>query len=174
MRAAPMALVVSVVALALAACATRPPLPKETGPAFVLTEALAGETVGRGEFSLITGQKRGFTANLSGSMQDGAFVLREEFLFDDGETDLKTWRFRQIGPGEWRGVREDVVGEARGYQDGPAFRLEYKINLGGRQVGFRDVLVSTPEGVVINRARVSYWGFGVGKVDLTISRREGA
>jgi hypothetical protein len=52
------------------------------------------------------------------------------------------------GDGTYTGTREDVIGEARGWQDGPAFRLEYDIRLPtdngepGMKVRFRDVMVS--------------------------------
>lgn len=166
---------VALAALTLAGCATRPAAPAEAIPAFTLTEDLAGRTIGRGRFSSITGADRAFTAELNGRMEGEVFVLVEDFLFEDGERDRKTWRLTPDGPGRWRGVREDVIGEAAGFQDGDGFRLEYLIGLpkeggGVRTVKFRDVLVRTGEGVVVNRATVGYFGFRVGRVDLTITR----
>jgi hypothetical protein len=80
------------------------------------------------------------------------------------------------GDGQYAGTREDVVGEAAGWQDGKAFRLEYDVRLPGEngepgmQVRFRDVMVKTADGVVLNRATVGKWGFQVGKVELEIAR----
>lgn len=175
MRIAMVVALTSVVVLATG-CATRPPIPAETARPFVLTEALGGVTVGRGEFSVITGVRRGFDVRLEGKVENGEFVLVEDFVFDDGQKDRKTWRLREIAPGEWRGTREDVVSEARGFADGPAFRLEYLVDLpqeGGRsstRVRFRDVLAVTADGAVINRARITYYGFPVGRVELTFRR----
>jgi len=157
--------------LTLTACATAPDPDQAPAAPFVLTEALAGETVGEGAFDPIFGEPRGFTAYLKGYEENGQFILEEDFVYDDGETDRKTWRFTPVSEGEWTGTREDVVGTARGYRDGDTFRLDYKVALGGRIVGFRDVLYLTPSGAVENKARVSWRGIPVGKVDLTITRR---
>lgn len=166
---------VSLAVVALTGCATRPPIPPETATPFHLTQALGGVTEGRGEFSSVTGARRGFSVRLEGRLENGVFVLVEDFVFDDGEIDRKTWRLRETAPGEWRGTREDVVGEARGFSDGPAFRLEYLMDLPrtrGRtiRVRFRDVLAVRADGAVVNRARVTFWGAPVGRVELTVRR----
>ncbi len=101
-------------------------------------------------------------------------ILIEDFEFDDGEVDRKTWRLRRISPGRYLGRREDVVGEALGYQDGRAFRLEYNIvlpseNGRGRQVRFRDVMVLDSRGDVLNEATIGWFGVRVGSVSLRIS-----
>lgn len=163
--------------LFLAACATRPPLPSEaSADAFVLEQDLLGETTARGEFRAINGVRRGFSATLNGSWDGRTMTLVEDFVYDDGERDRKTWRLERVAPGRYVGTREDVVGEAIGYQDGAAFRLEYDVRLPGedgrpgRKVRFRDVIVNTPDGRVLNRATVGWWGLRVGSVDLTIAR----
>lgn len=165
-----------VAAVSLAACAGRPPIPEEAadGARFLPEEDLLGETVGEGQFSTITGVERGFTAYLDGRMEGDTLVLVEDFVYDDGETDRKTWRITRVGPGEYVGTREDVVGEARGYLDGNAFRLEYTVDLptedgGTRRVGFRDVLVEREDGTILNRANVGWYGIHVGRVELVIS-----
>ena len=163
--------------LALAACASAPPVPEEAaeGARFVLEEDLIGRTVGQGRFTTITGVDRGFTVEIDGRLEGDTLVLVEDFLYDDGETDRKTWRLTRLPDGSYTGTREDVVGEARGFADGDAFRLEYMLEIptedgGSRQVGFRDVLVELPDGSVLNRANVGWWGFHVGEVELTIVR----
>lgn len=159
----------------VAACATRPSLPRETSEqAFVVEEALVGQSTARGEFRAINGVRRGFTAHLNGVWDGRALTLVEDFEYDDGQRDRKTWRLERVAPGEYVGTREDVVGQARGYQDGRAFRLEYDVRLTnadgspGRKVRFRDVMVLTQDGAVLNRANVGLWGLRVAQVELTI------
>lgn len=171
-----LAAVIGASVLVLSACATAPALPKETGPKpFVLEQALAGPSVARGEIRTITGVHRPFTARLNGSWDGKNFVLEEDFLFDDGQKDKKTWRLKRVGEGRYEGAREDVVGIAKGYQDGAAFRLEYDIRLPkkdgtpGRKVRFRDVMVLTADDVVINNATIGYFGLHVGGVNLKIT-----
>ena len=163
--------------LLLAACASRPPLPPETAQdTFVVEEDLIGRTIARGEFRAINGVRREFTAQLDGTWDGRAFTLVEDFVYDDGERDRKTWRLERVAPGEYVGTREDVVGQARGYQDGRAFRLEYDVRLPnadgspGRKVRFRDVMVLTNDGAVLNRATVGLWGLRVARVELMIQR----
>lgn len=161
--------------IALTACATRPPTPKAAAAPFDLVRDLGGATTARGEFSTIFGARRGFNATLDGRLEGATFVLAERFEYDDGEKDMKTWRLTPDGPGRWTGTREDVVGTAVGYVDGDAFRLEYLVDIKRKngkstRVRFRDVLVRTASGAVLNKAVVSYLGAPIGKVDLTISR----
>lgn len=156
------------------ACATRPPVPDTAGgKTFQIEQDLAGTHVARGEFRAITGLRRGFTATLNGSSDGKTFTLVEDFAYDDGERDRKTWRLERVAPGEYTGTREDVVGEARGYQDGDVFRLEYDIILPsekgkGRKLRFRDVLANSGDGAVVNNATVGWFGFRVGSVSLVI------
>jgi len=166
-------------ALALAGCALAPGLPQETGPdAFVIERDLAGQTVARGSFSAINGVRRAFTAYMTGTLEGDRFTLFERFAYDDGEKDQKTWVLTRQPNGEWSGTREDVVGAARGWQDGKAFRLAYDVVLPnedgspGMQVHFQDVMVKRADGVVLNNASVGWWGFGVAGVELEIRRAE--
>lgn len=164
----------------LLGCATRPSLPAEAlgDEGFVLERDLAGKTVGRGVFSAITGANRPFTAYLDGTWDGRTLTLVEDFDFDDGEQDRKTWRLTKQSDGTFTGTREDVVGEAIGFYDGTGFRLEYFIRLGGengeggRRVKFRDILYKRDDGVVVNTATVGYYGLRVGRVNLEIERSE--
>jgi len=164
------------VALA-AACATRPPIPAQASAAsFVIERDLLGPSVARGEFRTITGVRRGFTAQLNGTWEGDTLTLVEDFAFDDGERDQKTWRLQRVAPGRYVGTREDVVGEAVGFQDGAVFRLEYDVllpteNGNGRKVRFRDVMATTSGGDVVNNATVGWFGFRVGSVSLVIQRQ---
>jgi hypothetical protein len=167
------------VALMLAAiasaCATRPPAPAGAVSAFVIERDLVGTSVARGEFRSITGVRRAFTARLNGTWDGRMLTLVEDFEFDDGERDRKTWRLERIAPGRYVGAREDVVGEAVGFQDGPVFRLEYDMLLPsesgrGRKVRFRDVMATTDDGV-LNNATVGWLGLRVGSVSLVIERQ---
>ena len=157
----------------VSSCATRPTMPMadEVGKPFVLERDLAGKTVARGEFRSITGAVRPFTAYLDGSWDGTTLTLVEDFDYDDGEKDRKTWRLKKIADSRYTGTREDVVGEADGFADGDAFRLEYTIRLGGengRKVKFRDILYNRDDGVIVNRATVGYYGLRVGRVTLEI------
>lgn len=163
--------------LFLSACATAPnlALPSDTRAELIPERDLAGKSVGRGEFSAINGTKRSFTAYLDGSWDGDTLTLVEDFEYDDGQKDQKTWRLTKLPSGEYSGTREDVIGTARGYLDGDAFRLEYQVRLQnadgepGMTVSFKDVLAKRSDGVILNTANVGKWGFKVASVELTIT-----
>lgn len=170
--------VIAIAAFALTAqaCATRPPVPSASSATpFVAERDLVGASVARGEFRAITGVRRGFTAQLNGAWDGSTLTLVEDFVYDDGERDRKTWHLRRTGPGRFTGTREDVVGEAQGFQDGDVFRLEYDVilpseNGRGRKVRFRDVLALRADGDILNNATVGWHGLRVGSVSLVIER----
>ena len=123
----------------------------------------------------------GIRARFRGTL--GAFALDAEFEAPaQGVTALfgpsgcgKTTVLRAIA-----GLRrfDDGFFELGGeiWQDGPAFRLEYDVRLPtdngepGMKVRFRDVMVKTRDGRVLNHAAVGKWGFHVGTVELVIER----
>lgn len=161
----------------MAGCATRPGLPEAASATaqFEPESDLAGRSFGRGEFRSITGVRRAFDVELNGAWDGSTLTLVEDFRYADGVKETKTWRLTRTAEGQFRGVREDVVGEAVGYVDGSAFRLEYtmaipKKNGAARRVQFRDILVEDGAGGIINRANVSWYGLPVARVDLRVSR----
>jgi hypothetical protein len=167
--------VILIASLLLAGCAGAPAAPTDAGAeAFVIERDLLGSTTARGEFSAINGVSRRFTAQLTGVRDGQTFRLNEKFAYEDGEKDEKTWVLTLKGDGTYSGVREDVVGKAKGWQDGRLFRLEYDVRLPddkgepGMQVHFQDVMAMTSKGTVVNHATVGMWGFWIGKVELTI------
>ncbi|MBX3429747.1 MAG: DUF3833 family protein [Hyphomonadaceae bacterium] len=160
------------------ACATRPPTPTDASTtAFVLERDLVGASVARGEFRAITGTRRAFTVELNGTWDGNVLTLVEDFAYEDGERDRKTWRLTRTAPGRFTGTREDVVGEAAGFVDGAVFRLEYDVILPsedgrGRKVRFRDVLALNADGDVLNNATIGWFGLRVGSVSLVIERQD--
>jgi len=164
--------------LLLAGCAMRPSLPDNVGESFLLERDVVGKIIATGSFSAIDGTHREFVAHIDGSWDGKAVTLVEDFEYSDGEKETKTWVLTKLPNGEFSGVREDVVGTARGYQDGKAFRLEYIMALPdedgkpGRKMKFRDVLFNANDGTIVNEATVGLWGFRVATVSLEM-RREG-
>jgi hypothetical protein len=167
---------VTLLMIILSGCAFKPSLPSGPLDQFTLQTDLRGKTVGTGNFTAIDGTSRDFIAYMDGSWNGEVLTLIEDFEYADGVKERKTWRFTQLANGEFSGVREDVVGNARGYQDGNAFRLEYIMAIPnddgtpGRKVSFKDVLVKQSDGVIRNDAIIGFWGFRVGQVNLTITK----
>lgn len=139
----------------------------------VLEHFFRGQLVADGTFrSTIGAPDRKMRVKMRGhwNAKTQTLTLVEDFVFSDGEKDRKTWRFTRVAAGEYVGTREDVLGQARVYQDGEAVRLRYKALVRGYEVSFDDLLVQESTTTVRNTADVRWWFLRVGEVDLSIRR----
>lgn len=144
-------------------------------PRLVIEEYFLGETRAYGLFEDRFGNvRRQFTVDITGRHEGDSFVLDEKFRFSDGETDRRVWTLVRTGENAYRGTADDVVGVAAGALSGNAFNLRYRLDMkvgGGRwRVDFDDWMFLQPDGILLNRARVSKWGVELGRV--TISFRQ--
>ncbi|WP_332308407.1 DUF3833 family protein [Ciceribacter selenitireducens] len=96
---------------------------------FTLEDFFAGKSKAVGSFSAINGVKRQFTVDLTGKWDGRMLTLREDFVFNDGTRDTKTWRFVKTGPSTYSGPREDVIGETKVALQGNAARFSYLVYL---------------------------------------------
>ncbi|MDQ0455502.1 DUF3833 family protein [Rhizobium paknamense] len=132
---------------------------------FTFEDYFTGKTVAEGRFSAINGVKRSFTVDLTGKWDGRLLILREDFRFDDGSRDTKTWRFVKTGPKTYVGTREDVVGQAPVTLTGDTARFSYLVYLSpetqGNKVRFHDKMVLRPDGSVLNTALVTKFGLPV-------------
>jgi Protein of unknown function (DUF3833) len=165
---------VTLVTLLLAACAS-PPQFDAASPAktLVLERALAGRTVGDGVFvNSLTGGETKFSVVIDGRWDGKVLTLVEDFTYTDGTEERKTWRLSKTGDGRYQGTREDVIGTADVWQDGPGVRLDYYVTLstgiGGIDVRFQDLLYLQDDGTIANKAVVSKFGLRIGRVDITM------
>jgi hypothetical protein len=145
-------------------------------PMFEPEKYFLGKTRGAGMFHDRFGNLRTqFTIDMMGEIEGDILVLSEDFLFDDGSTDRRTWRLASLGHGRYEGVASDVIGMAKGRVVGNAFQWCYKLNLkvgGGHwRVAFDDWLFLQPGGVILNRATVTRWGFEIGTMTATFSKK---
>lgn len=167
-------LALSVLAAMLSGCATAPRI--ASGPEtrqLVLEKFFVGRTIGDGSFvNAITGAERKVHVLLDGKWNGKALRLFEDFYYADGERAQKTWILTKTGPGTYSGVREDVIGTARGTTDGVFVRLDYDANLKSNgsdiTVTFADVLELRADGSVLNKAVISKLGVKIGDVTLVI------
>ena len=94
-----------------------------------LEDFFRGQTSATGSFRTITGLTRKFDVSLHGKWDGRTLILREDFRYDDGEKDTKTWRFRKTGDKTYVGTREDVLGETRVFLDGDKAHFNYRVDL---------------------------------------------
>lgn len=109
--------------------------------------------------------------------RDGAEIgtLDESFTWSDGTTSRRVWTITRVGPSSYVGRADDVVGEASGEAAGNALRWRYVLALpvDGRtwHVDFDDWMFLIDERVMLNRSVMSKFGFRLGEVTLSFSRR---
>lgn len=158
----------------LAGCATAPDFPPAPAQqTLVLEKNLVGKSIAQGVFvNSLTGDETRFTAEINGQWANNVLTLVEDFTYTDGTKERKTWRLTKTGEGKFSGTREDVIGEANVFQDGPGVRLDYEVTLttgiGAIDVRFRDLLLLNADGSIANTATVSKYGLRIGRVVLTM------
>jgi hypothetical protein len=133
-----------------------------------LEKVLPQITRATGSFSAINGTKRSFDVALRTTWDGRTLTLVEDFVFDDGEKDRKTWRFTKTGENTYVGTREDVIGETTLTVKGKRATFAYNVYLDSKnqanKVRFHDTLVLQDDGSVLNTAIVWKWGLPVAKV----------
>jgi hypothetical protein len=116
-----------------------------------------------------------FTVVMRGSWTGDDGVLDEDFTYSDGTTQKRIWRLKRSAPGSYTGRADDVVGQADGKQSGNAFNWTYTMALpvDGKvyDVQFDDWMYLMTDKVMLNKATMSKFGFRLGEVTLTFSKR---
>ncbi len=148
---------------------------KGTEPRLVLEEYFEGRTKAWGIFEDRFGNlRREFVVDIIGTWDGKQLTLEEDFVYADGETDRRVWRIEKIADGRYTGRADDVIGEANGRIEGKALNWTYDLmlNIQGRdvKVRFDDWMFLQPDGVLVNRARVSKFGIELGEVTLFFQR----
>ena len=148
-------------------------------PVLVLEEYFAGQTKAWGVFEDRFGNlRRQFSVDINGTMNNGELVLEEKFLYDDGERDQRVWRIKHPRANVYEGRAADVVGVAKGQTFGNALNWTYEVDLkvgsGTWRVRFNDWMFLQPGGVLLNRAKVTKFGFEIGEVTLFFVKFEEA
>lgn len=145
----------------------------------VLEDYFAGHTYAYGTFSAINGVTRRFSVETTGRMRPGhRFDLTEDIRYEDGQHEVKTWRFVRTGPATYTGTREDVIGTTTVRLDGNKARFSYLVDLdpgpGRKAYRFHDTLVLEDDGSLRNSSWVSKLIFPVAWVHVNFARSKAA
>jgi hypothetical protein len=169
-------LIVVAMTLLLGGCAAPSPADyaQET-PKLELRDYLNGPLLAHGIFTDRSGQvKRRFTVKLKGTWQGDTGVLEEDFEYSDGAKERRVWTIKELGGGRYSGTAGDVVGSASGEAAGNALRWTYtlKLPVDGKvyEVDFDDWMYLIDDKVMLNKARMSKFGFELGQVTLSFQK----
>lgn len=158
----------------LAGCASAP-VPEDYAaeqPALDLKTYFNGPLTAHGLFTDRAGRvKRRFVVQLQARWQGDVGTLEEDFLYSDGKTERRVWTLVALGNGNYKGMAADVIGEARGEVRGNALRWTYTLRLPvdgtTYDVQFDDWMYLMDQRVMLNKARMSKFGFDLGEVTLS-------
>ena len=144
---------------------------KDQKPRLIIEEYLSGNVKAWGVLQNRSGKvTRQFKADLNGKWDGSQLILDEVFNWTDGEKQTRQWIITKIDENNYEGTASDVVGKARGYSYGPAFKFEYVllVPVKGKSVkiSFDDWIFMQDERVAINRATMTKFGFKV--AELTV------
>ena len=171
-----MKIIISIITLfLLAGCSNNDMKPidfKDQQPRLIIEEYLSGNVKAYGILQNRSGKvTRQFTADLNGKWDGKKLILDEKFYWSDGEVQTRQWQINKLDEHNYEGTAEDVVGKAKGYSYGPAFKFEYVllVPVKGKEIKitFDDWIFMQDEKVAVNRATMTKFGFKV--AELTVS-----
>ncbi len=162
----------------LTACASAP-APADYAlekPPLDLAAYFNGDLVAHGIFTDRAGKVvRRFTVAMKCTWTGDNGVLDEAFTFSDGKQERRVWRLKKLAGGKYTGTADDVVGTALGQAAGNAFQWQYTLRLpvdgSVYEVQFDDWMYLMDERVMLNKARMSKFGFRLGEVTLSFYKK---
>jgi len=144
---------------------------KDQKPRLIIENYLSGNVKAWGMLQNRSGKvTRQFKADLNGKWDGSTLILDEQFNWNDGEQQKRQWKIKKIDEHHYEGKAADVVGTAKGFSYGPAFKFEYvlMIPVKGKniKITFDDWIFMQDESIAINRATMTKFGFKV--AELTV------
>lgn len=158
-------------------CSTTPDDYKDTQPEFDLKEFFTGDLKGWGLIKNYNGKvTKRFTVDMTGTWENNKGVLYELFKYQDGSTQERTWYLNKEGNNINTGTASDVVGTAKGTQEGFAFNWTYDLLFESDekqiQVHLKDWLYQVDENALISEATIKKFGINVGEVIVFILKQD--
>ena len=140
-------------------------------PRLIIEDYLSGNVKAWGVLQNRSGKvTRQFKADLNGKWDGSQLTLDEIFNWTDGEKQKRQWTINKIDENYYEGTASDVVGTAKGFSYGPAFKFEYVllVPVKGREIKitFDDWIFKQDDKVAINRATMTK--FGIKVAELTV------
>ena len=144
---------------------------KDKEPRLIIEEYLTGDVKAWGVLQNRSGKvTRQFSADRYWSWDGKQLILKGKFNWDDGEIQNREWTIIKIDENNYEGTAGDVVGKAKGYSYGSAFKFEYVllVPVKGKEmkITFDDWIFKQDDRVAINRATMTKFGFKV--AELTV------
>jgi hypothetical protein len=119
---------------------------------------------------------RTFKCEMYGSWdQNGIGSLKEDFIYDDGETQSRTWKLVPQKDGSFEATAQDVIGTSKMVVNGNTVMLDYILRVPYRgstlDINVQDWLHLQEDGVILNHSKMKKFGFVVGELVITIIKQ---
>lgn len=162
--------------IALGSCA---PVAKEyqgIEPRFELDQYLTGNLVGHGMFLDRSGRvKTRFKVEIQGVPEEQGLALHETITYVNGDIEKRVWKIRKESSERYTATTPDVNGEATVDSSGFAAQWHYQMALKVEgevyNIDFDDWMYLLGDGVMLNRATASKFGFKVGEVMIAFIKK---
>ncbi len=148
---------------------------KNQKPRLIIEDFLSGEVKAWGVLQSRSGKViRQFSADLKGNWNGKQLILDEKFNWSDGEVQNRQWKIDKLDEHNYEGRASDVVGTAKGYSYGPAFKFEYVllVPVKGKEmkITFDDWIFKQDDNIAINRATMKKFGFKVAELTVMFKK----
>ncbi|HAN80003.1 MAG: hypothetical protein CMD54_06765 [Gammaproteobacteria bacterium] len=170
---------VLIVAVVLVGCATNldGERYRSVRPNFDLFEFFNGTVRAWGLVQNTSGEVvQRFEVDIRGTVSGNRITLDETFRYAIGTgPEKRVWKVDRLDTGEYRGIAEDVLGEATGSVYGNAFRWSYRMEIPVRntlyEVAFEDWFWAIDDRRLLNRSYIQKFGFDIAEVTIFMERQ---
>ncbi|TBR38443.1 DUF3833 domain-containing protein [Marinomonas agarivorans] len=118
---------------------------------------------------------RYFNADLVGTWENGIGRLEEDFFFDDGELEQRTWILTPHEQGGYIATANDVTGSGHLKTSGNALFMEYVLQIPYKgdtlDIHVDDRMYLVQDKILMNESILTKFGFQVGSVSLVILKK---
>ena len=169
-------IIITFVLISISGCTVNMTNYTNNKPSFDMFDYFSGNIRGWGMVQDRKGELlRQFVVDIKGTLNsEGQLVLAEKFHWNDGEISQRTWTISKEGSSNLSGTAGDVIGKATGSVAGNALNWSYQVEIpvSGRtwKISFDDWMFLQPDGVLLNRAEMSKFGFRVGEVTIAFMK----
>ncbi len=140
-----------------------------------LSDFLHGQLVIAGSFRFwLGGFTRQFNGKSSGTWCDDVLVLEEDFEYDNGRHEQRTWRLKFESDGSLTSKCSDVIGEGTGSYNGFCYTHSYLFRLPIGRSGFvvriKEIYEPLDSARILCNAKLSRWGIPIGVIRMQFER----
>jgi len=169
-------LFISIVISTVASCSFVEPTDyAQQSPQFQFNKFLQGKLTGWGIYQSRNGkvQKR-FRIDMTASWEGNTGTLTENFIFNDGTTQVRKWVLTRIDDHHYTGKANDSVGEGKGEVWGNSMNWKYTITTetdsGTYDLDYDYWMHMIDNKTLMNRATLSKLGFTLGDVAVSFHK----